>query len=177
MAIVVDVTLISGQSVSLEADLTASVQSLAEHARRALGVGRGRLFTSFGSVLDGDMKLGAAQLQTGDCLTLQVGTVRIRDGHMCFAAILEDGSVVTWGDAGRGGDSSSVQDQLKDVQQLQASFAAFAAILGDGSVVTWGDAGSGGDSSSVRYQLKDVQQIPASGAAFAAILGDGSVVT
>ena len=30
MAVVVDVTLISGQVVSLEADLTASVQSLAE---------------------------------------------------------------------------------------------------------------------------------------------------
>ena len=38
MAIVVDVTLISGQSVSLEANLTASVRSLAESARRALGV-------------------------------------------------------------------------------------------------------------------------------------------
>ena len=46
MAIVVDVTLISGQRVSLEADVTASAQSLAESARRALGVGRGRLFTS-----------------------------------------------------------------------------------------------------------------------------------
>ena len=65
MAIVVDVTLISGQRVSLEADLTASVQSLVERARRALGVGRGRLFTSFGSVLDGDSQLGAAKLQTG----------------------------------------------------------------------------------------------------------------
>ena len=74
MAIVVDVTLISGQRVSLETDLTASVQSLTERARRALGVGRGRLFTSFGSALDGDTKLGEAKLQTGDCLTLQVGS-------------------------------------------------------------------------------------------------------
>ena len=49
-----------------------------------------------------------------------------------FAAILADGSVVTWGSAYHGGDSSSVQDQLKDVQQIQASGLAFAAILGDG---------------------------------------------
>ena len=41
-----------------------------------------------------------------------------------------------------GGDSSAVQDQLKIVQQIQASTNAFAAILGDGSVVTWGDANS-----------------------------------
>ena len=57
-----------------------------------------------------------------------------------FAAILGDGSVVTWGDADSGGDSSAVQDQLRDVQQIQASHTAFAAILGDGSVVTWGNA-------------------------------------
>ena len=48
---------------------------------------------------------------------------------------------MTWGNAFcHGGDSSAVQDQLKNVQQIQASDSAFAAILGDGSVVTWGDA-------------------------------------
>ena len=65
-----------------------------------------------------------------------------------------------------------MQDQLKSVQQIQASWYAFAAILGDGSVVTWGDACSGGDSSAVRDQLKSVQQIQATLYAFAAILGD-----
>ena len=40
-----------------------------------------------------------------------------------------------------GGDSSAVRDQLKGVQQIQATHGgAFAAILEDGSVVTWGDA-------------------------------------
>ena len=77
-------------------------------------------------------------MQHGDCLMLQVGTVCIHGGFQCFAAILGDGCVVTWGGiAGSGGDSSSVQDQLKNVQQIQtAYFGAFAAILGDGSVVT-----------------------------------------
>ena len=51
-----------------------------------------------------------------------------------FAAILGDGSV-----AAAGGDSSVVQDQLKNLQQIQASYGAFAAILGDESIVTWGD--------------------------------------
>ena len=85
--------------------------------------------------------------------------------------------MVTWGAADRGGDSSAVQEQLKNVQQIQASGGAFAAILGDGSVVTWGPADFGGDSSLVQDQLRDVQQIQASGRAFAAILGDGSLVT
>ena len=66
------------------------------------------------------------------------------------------------GSCGHGGDSSAVQEQLRDVQQIQASTCAFAAILGDGSVVTWGDARSGGDSSAVQDQLRDVQQIQAS---------------
>ena len=85
-----------------------------------------------------------------------------------FAAILADGSVVTWGDAGCGGDSSAVGDQLRGVQQVQATALAFAAILADGSVVTWGDAVRGGDSSAVRDQLKGVQQIQATCGAFAA---------
>ena len=40
------------------------------------------------------------------------------------------------GDAECGGDRSTVQTQLKNVQ---ASSGAFAALLEDGSVVTWGD--------------------------------------
>ena len=53
-----------------------------------------------------------------------------------------------------GGDGSAVQDQLKDVHQIQAGRFAFAAILGNGSVVTWGDARHGGDSSALHNQLR-----------------------
>ena len=52
--------------------------------------------------------------------------------------VLDDGSVVTWGDPYEGGDSSEVQEQLVRVQQIQSTRCAFAAILADGSVVTWG---------------------------------------
>ena len=47
-------------------------------------------------------------------------------------------------------DSSTVQDQLRNVEQIQATASAFAAILADRSVVTWGAADGGGDSSAVR---------------------------
>ena len=53
------------------------------------------------------------------------------------------------GDPEAGGDSGDVQDQLKGVQQIQASDGAFAAILSDGSVVTWGHSQSGADSRAV----------------------------
>ena len=94
-----------------------------------------------------------------------------------LAAILADGSVVTCGNAARGGDSRVVQKRLKNVQQIQATPCAFAAILGDGSVLTWGSPVHGGDSSAVKDQLQDVQQIQATLYGFAAIRSDGSVVT
>eukprot|EP00435_Cladocopium_sp_Y103_P063717 s1970_g25.t1 len=102
---------------------------------------------------------------------------QVQATHSAFAAILADGSVVTWGAPLCGGDSSEVQDQLKGVQQVQATQEAFAAILADGSVVTWGTPGFGGDSSEVQDRLKGVQQLQATERAFAAILADGSVVT
>ncbi|OLP99400.1 hypothetical protein AK812_SmicGene18041 [Symbiodinium microadriaticum] len=94
-----------------------------------------------------------------------------------FAAITEERRVVTWGEAAAGGDSTSVEDRLKDVLAISASERAFAALLFNGSVVTWGDADNGGDSSAVQDQLKHVRHISASGDAFAAILENGKVVT
>ena len=150
---------------------------MTQRAKRALGVGKGRLLDSSGVVLAGRAEITNSRIHDGDRLVLHVSRVQILCTPSACAAILGDGSVATWGDASFGGDISSAQDQLKDVQQIQASKYAFAAILGDGSVVTWGFADSVGDSSSVQDQLKNVQHIQASAGAFAAILGDRSVVT
>ena len=79
---------------------------------------------------------------------------QIQATSQAFAAILEDGCVVAWGNRFCGGDSSAVQHQLKGVRQIQATSQAFAAILEDGSVVAWGKADYGGDSSAVRDQLE-----------------------
>ena len=95
-----------------------------------------------------------------------------------FAAKMADGSVVTWGDARKGGDSSSVLAELKQqpVNTIYSTSNAFAAKMADGSVVTWGDAECGGDSSSVSAELKQqaVDTIYSTGAAFAAKMADGS---
>ena len=96
-----------------------------------------------------------------------------------FAAIKDDGSVVTWGYAEQGGDSTSVADKLSGVVvQISSSDRAFAVLKGDGSVVTWGCALAGGDSTSVADKLHGgVVQISSTQQAFAAIKDDGSVVT
>ena len=54
-----------------------------------------------------------------------------------FAAILDSGFVVTWGDPEDGGDSDHVQEQLRNMQHIQAKSGAYVAILKNGSVVTW----------------------------------------
>ena len=178
MAKVLDVTCFSSKRASLEADPNASLASLRRRAQRALGVGKGRLVNALGSLVDDYSTLETTGLRNGDCLTLWVSKVRICGGNSSsFAAILGDGTVVTWGDADFGGDGSPEQDQLKDVQEIQATDHAFAAIGRDGSVVSWGDVLCGGDSSAVQDKLKNVQQVQANADGFAAIQGDATVVT
>jgi uncharacterized delta-60 repeat protein len=101
-----------------------------------------------------------------------------------FAAIREDGSVVTWGGHDIGANSSSsVADKLDgdiDVLRIFSTPNAFAVLRADGSVVTWGSSDRGGDSSSVANELDgtiDVTQIFSTIYSFSALRIDGSVVT
>jgi hypothetical protein len=114
---------------------------------------------------------------------LSSGVTQIVSSLSAFAALKADGSVVTWGDARYGGDSSGVAGQLSSgVIQIFSTQGAFAALKADGSVVTWGSSyyflNYGGDSSTVAGQLSSgVTQIFSSIGAFAALKADGSVVT
>ena len=157
MAISVDVHLLSGRRVSLETPEDATVAELNQRAQSALAVGRGRLLSADGQVLDVSRTVKRARIQNGDELYLrvqqpEVSAWRKRSGRTC-AAVLGDGSVETWGCAKDHGDSSSVQAQLHGVQHIQASFSAFAAILGDGSVVTWGNRDSEGREAHPSFFL------------------------
>ena len=64
--------------------------------------------------------------------------------HSAFALWCHgDNAIVTWGDAKAGGDSSAVQDQLRGVQQIQATRCR-GICCGSGRWirhVTWGFAG------------------------------------
>ena len=71
-----------------------------------------------------------------------------------FAALKENGSVVTWGRSTYGGDSSEISSDLQSgVVEIFSSGYAFAALKSDGSVITWGLEGAGGDSKTVRHEL------------------------
>ncbi|CAE8643035.1 unnamed protein product, partial [Polarella glacialis] len=73
-----------------------------------------------------------------------------------FAAIRQNGCVLTWGDDAEGGDSSEVAALLTEgVVHICGIEQAFAAIKADGSVVTWGQQNMGGDSSAVASLLTE----------------------
>ena len=162
MTFVLDVHLVSGRGVTLAAEADDSVFALKKRAQSAFGVGGGRLLNGSGGLLKGTTTVEQTGLQPGDVLTFLVKLHQVtasKQRWFCagaaFAAIRDDGCVVTWGHADFGGDSRAVQDRLHNVQHIQSGFRAFAAILDDGSVVTWGDKRYGGDCSAVQHRLKN----------------------
>ncbi|CAE8685172.1 unnamed protein product [Polarella glacialis] len=94
--------------------------------------------------------LAALDLSLGTCIQivwLSNSAADKRSHSGAFAAIKANGSVVTWGDAAQGGNSSAVAPLLTEgVVQVYGNQYSFAAIKANGSVVTWGSAGHGGNS-------------------------------
>ena len=177
------IALPSGRGEAFTFLQSSKVGDLRILAQKAFQLGFLRLVAADHSVVDPTKSLQDAGLEDGDHLTAVAVEAKLAATEFAFALFCPGGGkVVTWGHPGYGGDSSEVKDQLKGVQQIQATDQAFAAILADGSLVTWGIPDSGGDSSQlkgvqqVQDQLKGVQQVQATGRAFAAILADGSLV-
>ena len=112
---------------------------------------------------------GAIQIYGGDSSGIQDLLKQVEATQQAFAAILSDGSAITWGVASYGGDSSQVQHKLRGVKQVRGTDYAFAAILADGFVheaihklvVT---------ALEPNFWPRNVQQLQATKGAFAAVL-------
>lgn len=93
-----------------------------------------------------------------------------------FAALRQDGSVVTWGDRQCGGDHSAVAAELVNVKTIFASTnrCGFAALTQDHRLVIWdmGDA-----SALLKDKLTQVADFVMRDDLFAAIKRDGSVIS
>ena len=81
----------------MTAEQDEQVEALKLRAQIALGVGKGRLLDSSGSVLDAHSTIKDARLQSGDSLTLHMKQVQVQGSRKAFAAVLGDGSVVVLG--------------------------------------------------------------------------------
>ena len=96
MSITVEVGLLSGKTACVRAGVDEDVATLKRRAQTALGVGKGQLVDSSGIFLDASVPIKHARLQNGDSLTLHINRVQVEATYDALAAILADGSVVTW---------------------------------------------------------------------------------
>ena len=180
----VNVSLPSGCSKTLLLPQLSTVQDLQVLAQESFGRKFLKLVTAQNRALTKHMEsLQSAGIQEGEHLTAVVQQPKVASTSGAFAAWCCGGHrIVAWGSSSKGGNSSAIQGQLSNIEQVQATktggiYDAFAAILDNRSVVTWGSQDFGGDSSAAQEQLRNVEQIQASSRAFAAILDNGSVVT
>ena len=179
----VDVCLPSGAGCSIAVSPETLVRELKaaaeQHFQRRLKL------IAKGEQLDLAATVSEAGLGAGDMVAAVAQIGQLAATSVAFAWHGHGCECVTWGVADSGGDSSQVQEQLRNVQHIQSTSSpfggAFAAILESGAVVTWGHARGGGDSSQVQEQLRNVQRIQSTsssfGCALAAILKSGAVVT
>jgi len=179
--ITVSLVKMNGQTLkSLTLPRNELVKTLREVALKALGCECCRL-VSGSTYLRPRMTLADAGVTDGAAITAVVNTGILQFAFTAqggYAALKADGSVVTWGGAHVGGDSSGVADLLREgVDHVFATWFAFAALRTDGSVVCWGNGGHGGACCGVSEQLREgVAQITATREAFAALKVDGSMV-
>ena len=170
-----DVSLASGRRETVSVLQHGTVCDLKTAAQQALGQSFLRLAASDGRLLDPAEALQLSGIQDGDTITAIAQQPKLAATAAAFALwCVGSDRIATWGDPNKGGDSTAVQDQLKDVRQICATHSAFAAIRAQSSLqdmLTWGKADSGGDSTAVQDQLRNVQQICATHGAFAAIFG------
>eukprot|EP00439_Symbiodinium_sp_Y106_P057139 s4452_g8.t1 len=170
------VVLLSGKSTPVRVGADTTLKEVQSRAEAALQTGISKLVNSAGVTLSRASTVAEAGLRDGDLLNAVARWPEIASTAPAFALRRADGSVVTWGHKDGGGDSSKVQDQLRNVQEIRGTAGAFAAIRSDGSVVTWGGQEFGGDSTKIQHQLRHVLALQSSCAAFAALRMDGSVV-
>ena len=122
----IKVLLPNGHAELLTVLPSSTVQDLRTKAERAFGKRYLRLVTAKNRVLvDPDRTLEEAEIEDGEFLTALVLQPQLAATKGAFALWCHGHSaIVTWGHADYGGDISAVRDQLKGVQQVQATRGA-----------------------------------------------------
>ena len=112
---------------------------------------------------------------------LTAGVQSFASTQAAWAALMTDGTVVTWGSSNNGGDSSAVASQLTDIVQISGARCKFTARKSTGKAIMWG-GNSGCDSSAQNHfdhfssnnELDDVVNLAVHELDFAALKADGT---
>ena len=147
---------------SVAASLTSGVVSVYSNESAFAALKTGGSVVTWGNTRNG----GNASLfnpngntYTSVASSLTSGVVTIYSTLYSFAALKNDGSVVTWGNIRYGGNASSYNPNnntftsvasglTSGVVSIYSNESVFAALKNDGSVVTWGNTQNGGIASS-----------------------------
>jgi alpha-tubulin suppressor-like RCC1 family protein len=131
------------------------------------------------TIIESDTPQFAQQQKNYLLSVYKTRTTALASTYWQFAALRDDGSVVSWGDSDTTPNDNSV-DGTNDVLAITGNIYSFAAIREDGSVTAWGNPSwAGADIENTNGQLNgdiDAISITATWAGFAAIREDGSVV-
>ena len=124
--------------------------------------------------------------------SLSSGVKKVFSTGSAFAALKQDGSVITWGENISGGSPTDIQDNqdrsvdLQDgVLKIAGTSSAFAALKSNGAVVCWGDTGGSPYYYTNPFTVPvgvsndlagGIQSLIGNIGAFAALKSNGSVV-
>ncbi|CAE8724152.1 unnamed protein product, partial [Polarella glacialis] len=162
----VTVCLLSGATKTLRIERDSCIGDLRANAKKSFSCNVVHLVT-----LEGKELPDSAAVPVDEPLTAVVAPFIVCSTERAFAALPGNGSLITWGHASCGGDSSTVQG--RSLRHIYATRCAF-----DGAVCTWGNRMYGGDSSAVHSSLhRGIGQIFSTDYAFAALTEAGSVIT
>ena len=107
---------------------------------------------------------------------LQSNIVAIYANDTAFAAVKDNGAVVTWGTSYQGGNSSSISSLLVNVEEIIPSYNGFTALRKDGMTVSWGEwLEAPYDPAPIHTNVKKV--LGNRVGAYAALKNDGSVAS
>lgn len=90
-----------------------------------------------------------------------------------FTALLDDGSIQSWGNLTTGGNTPSLPKNSK-VTTLAAGLSAFSALLDNGMVLCWGDLNQGGASPTLPPGTK-ATSLFSNENDFAVVLSNGNI--
>ena len=198
-----------GDSSAVAGDLASGVVEIVGNRQNVWNDGAFAALKSDGSVVvwgaganGGRAAVASLDLRTSDWnyrdldpSLLAGGVTKIVATMTSFAALKDDGSVVTWGSEMFGGGRSiyrlGAQRRIinislfleSGVTDIFSADGAFAALKDDGSLVVWGSGGYGGDASWMDAELggegstRTVEKVFSTHRSLAAIRDDGSVVT
>lgn len=131
----INITLMSGHTQPFTLLPSCTVEDIRQKCEQAFGKKYFKFITAKNRVLvNSEKTLEEAEIENGEWLTTVVLEPQLATTQSCAFAFCCHSSVLTWGHAEYGGNSSAAQDELKAVNNIQSTGKARSANSSVGTV-------------------------------------------